>query len=125
MSENLLPFETAKSEQEEKKVISGLKKIEIYVRPEQVNDIILAMEKLELEATVNNSQGFGKSKQRLSSGKSGGLSRLMPSERKTIVTIADSVVIEDLVREIKRINEKVEKKIGVMSIQPVDALMHL
>ena len=125
MSDNLLPFETAKSEQEEKKVISGLKKIEIYVSPEQVDDIILAMEKLELEATVNNSQGFGKSKQRLSSGKSGSLSRLMPSERKTIVTIADSLVIEDLVREIKRINDKVEKKIGVMSIQPVDALMHL
>ncbi len=125
MSENLLPFEIAKSEQKEKKVIAGLKKIEIYVSPEQVNDIILAMEKLELEATVTNSQGFGKSKQRLSAGKSGGLSRLMPSERKTIVTIADSLVIEDLVREIKNINDKVEKKIGVMSIQPVDALMHL
>ncbi len=125
MSKYELPFEIVESERQENKVSAGLKKIEIYVRPDQVNNVILALEELKLEATVYNSQGFGKSKQVLSAGKSGGQSRIMPSDRKTIMTIAESSVIEDLVVKLKHLNDKSENKIGVISIQPVDALVHL
>ena len=125
MSKYELPFEIVESERQENKVSAGLKKIEIYVRPDQVNNVILALEDLKLEATVYNSQGFGKSKQVLSAGKSGGQSRIMPSDRKTIMTIAESSVIEDLVVKLKHLNDKSESKIGVISIQPVDALVHL
>lgn len=125
MSKYELPFEIVESERPENKVSAGLKKIEIYVRPDQVNNVILALEELKLEATVYNSQGFGKSKQVLSAGKSGGQSRIMPSDRKTIMTIAESSVIEDLMVKLKHLNDKSENKIGVISIQPVDALVHL
>jgi nitrogen regulatory protein PII len=125
MSKYELPFEIVESERQENKVSAGLKKIEIYVRPDQVNNVILALEELKLEATVYNSQGFGKSKQVLSAGKSGGQSRIMPSDRKTIMTIAESSVIEDLVVKLKHLNDNSESKIGVISIQPVDALVHL
>lgn len=125
MSKYELPFEIVESERQENKVSAGLKKIEIYVRPDQVNNVINALEELKLEATVYNSQGFGKSKQVLSAGKSGGQSRIMPSDRKTIMTIAESSVIEDLVVKLKHLNDKSESKIGVISIQPVDALVHL
>lgn len=61
----------------------------------------------------------------LRAGKSGGQNRIIPSERKTIMTIAESSVIAKLVEEIKHLNDKKERKIGVLSIQPVDALIHL
>ncbi|HKU83179.1 MAG TPA: hypothetical protein VJP58_03980 [Candidatus Nitrosocosmicus sp.] len=125
MKDNLLPFEIVKSEDKDKKILAGLKKIEIYVSPSQVNDVILALEELKLEATLYNSQGFGQSKQLLRAGKSGGQNRILPSERRTIVTIAESSEIEDLVEKIRHINDKNDKKIGILSIQPVDALVHL
>ena len=125
MKDNLLPFEIVKSEDKDKKILAGLKKIEIYVSPSQVNDVILALEELKLEATLYNSQGFGQSKQLLRAGKSGGQNRILPSDRRTIVTIAESSEIEDLVEKIRHINDKNDKKIGILSIQPVDALVHL
>ena len=125
MQNNSLPFEIVKSEDKDKKILSGLKKIEIYVSPSQVNDVILALEELKLEATLYNSQGFGQSKQLLRAGKSGGQNRILPSDRRTIVTIAESSEIEDLVEKIRHINDKNDKKIGILSIQPVDALVHL
>ena len=125
MSKYVLPFEIVESEKQENKVSAGLKKIEIYVRPDQVNNVIIALEELNLEATVYSSQGFGKSKQVLRAGKSGGQDRIMPSDRKTIMTIAESSIIEDLVVKLKHLNDKSESKIGVISIQPVDALVHL
>jgi nitrogen regulatory protein PII len=127
MNKSILPFEIVESNQkEEKKVIAaGLKKVEIYVSPGQVNDVIAELEKLNLESTLYDSQGFGKSKQTIRAGKAGMQSTMIPSNRKTIVTIAESSVLEDLVKKINHINDKSEKKIGVISIQPVDALVHL
>ena len=125
MNENTLPFEISKSEGNEIKVLSGLKKIEIYVSPGQVNDVILVLYELKLEATLYNSQGLGKSKQTLRAGKSGGQNRIIPSDRKTVVTIAEASVLEDLVEKIKHLNDKSDRKIGVLSIQPVGALVHL
>lgn len=121
-----LPFELVESEKNVKnQVTAGLKKIEIFVSPEKVEEIISEIESLQLEATVYDSRGYGQSKQRIRSGKAGGQTAVISTSRKTIVTIAESDVLGELLEKLKHLNDKSEKKIGVISIQPVDALVHL
>lgn len=121
-----LPFELVESEKNVKnQVTAGLKKIEIFVSPEKVEEIISEIESLQLEATVYDSRGYGQSKQRIRSGKAGGQTAVISTSRKTIVTIAESDVLGELIEKLKHLNDKSEKKIGVISIQPVDALVHL
>jgi nitrogen regulatory protein PII len=121
-----LPFEIVKSKDTEKnKISAGLKKIEIFASPEQVDEIISEIESLNLEATLYDSHGYGQSKQKIRSGKAGGLTATISTNRKTIVIIAESDILEDLVKKLKHINDKSQKKIGVISIQPVDTLVHL
>ncbi len=127
MSEKFgLPFEIVESKKTDRnKISAGLKKVEIFVSPEQVNEIISEIEDLQLEATLYDSHGYGKSKQKIRSGKAGGQTATISSNRKTIVTIAESDILEDLIKKLKHINDKSEKKIGIISIQSVDALVHL
>ena len=121
-----LPFEIVKSKDIEKnKISAGLKKIEIFASPEQVDEIISEIESLNLEATLYDSHGYGQSKQKIRSGKAGGQTATISTNRKTIVIIAESDILEDLVKKLKHINDKSQKKIGVISIQPVDTLVHL
>ena len=120
------PFEIVKSKDTEKnKISAGLKKIEIFASPEQVDEIISEIESLNLEATLYDSHGYGQSKQKIRSGKAGGQTATISTNRKTIVIIAESDILEDLVKKLKHINDKSQKKIGVISIQPVDTLVHL
>ena len=122
----VLPFEIEKSEKTgENKIKAGLKKIEIFASPEQVDEIISGIESLNLEATLYDSRGYGQSKQKIRSGKAGGQTATISSNRKTIVTIAQSDILEELVQKLKHVNDKSGKKIGVISIQPVDTLLHL
>ncbi|HEU4483637.1 MAG TPA: hypothetical protein VFR65_11360 [Nitrososphaeraceae archaeon] len=119
-------FEIVKSKDTEKnKISAGLKKIEIFASPEQVDEIISEIESLNLEATLYDSHGYGQSKQKIRSGKAGGQTATISTNRKTIVIIAESDILEDLVKKLKHINDKSQKKIGVISIQPVDTLVHL
>ena len=121
-----LPFEIVKSKDTEKnKISAGLKKIEIFASPEQVDEIISEIESLNLETTWYDSHGYGQSKQKIRSGKAGGQTATISTNRKTIVIIAESDILEDLVKKLKHINDKSQKKIGVISIQPVDTLVHL
>ena len=121
-----LPFELVEPDKNVKnQVTAGLKKIEIFVSPEKVEEIISEIESLHLEATVFDSHGYGQSKQRIRSGKAGGQTAVISTSRKTIVTIAESDVLGELIEKLKHLNDKSEKKIGVISIQPVDALVHL
>jgi nitrogen regulatory protein PII len=121
-----LPFEIVESKKTDKnKISAGLKKVEIFVSPEQVDEVISEIEDLKLEATLYDSHGYGQSKQKIRSGKAGGQTAVVSSNRKTIVTIAESDILEDLIKKLKHINDKSEKKIGVISIQSVDALVHL
>ena len=121
-----LPFEIVESDKKVKnQVTAGLKKIEIFVSPEKVDEIITEIESLQLEATVYDSHGYGKSKQRIRSGKAGGQTAIVSTTRKTIVTIAESDVLQELIEKLKHVNDSSDKKIGVISIQPVDALVHM
>jgi nitrogen regulatory protein PII len=119
-------FEIVKSKDTEKnKISAGLKKIEIFASPEQVDEIISEIESLNLEATLYDSHGYGQSKQKIRAGKAGGQTATISTNRKTIVIIAESDILEDLVKKLKHINDKSQKKIGVISIQSVDTLVHL
>ncbi|MDR4511449.1 MAG: hypothetical protein MRJ93_07065 [Nitrososphaeraceae archaeon] len=121
-----LPFEIVESDKNVKnQVTAGLKKIEIFVSPEKVDEIITEIESLQLEATVYDSHGYGKSKQRIRSGKAGGQTAIVSTTRKTIVTIAESDILQELIEKLKHVNDSSDKKIGVISIQPVDALVHM
>ena len=122
----LTSFEIVKSKDTEKnKISAGLKKIEIFASPEQVDEIISEIESLNLEATLYDSHGYGQSKQKIRAGKAGGQTATISTNRKTIVIIAESDILEDLVKKLKHVNDKSQKKIGVISIQPVDTLVHL
>ena len=123
---SLPSFEIVKSKDTEKnKISAGLKKIEIFASPEQVDEIISEIESLNLEATLYDSHGYGQSKQKIRAGKAGGQTATISTNRKTIVIIAESDILEDLVKKLKHVNDKSQKKIGVISIQPVDTLVHL
>lgn len=82
------PFEIVESKKSDKnKISAGLKKVEIFVSPEQVDEVISEVEDLKLEATLYDSHGYGQSKQKIRSGKAGGQSAVVSSNRKTIVTM--------------------------------------
>ena len=96
-----LPFEIVKSKDTEKnKISAGLKKIEIFASLEHVDEIISEIESLNLEATLYDSHGYGQSKQKIRSGKAGGQTATISTNRKTIVIIAESDSLEDLVKKI-------------------------
>src|SRR5688572_2480380 len=98
-------FEIVKSKDTEKnKISAGLKKIEIFASPEQVDEIISEIESLNLEATLYDSHGYGQSKQKIRAGKAGGQTATISTNRKTIVIIAESDILEDLVKKLKHIN---------------------
>ena len=46
----------------DRKVLSGLKRIELSISREQVNDILQIFDELKLEATLYNLHGLGKSR---------------------------------------------------------------
>ena len=97
-----LPFEIVESKKMDKNRSSaGLKKVEIFVSPEQVTEVISEIEDLKLEATLYDSHGYGQSKQKIKIGKAGGQTALVSSNRKTIVTIAESDILEDLIKKSK------------------------
>ena len=78
-----LPFEIVKSKDTEKnKISAGLKKIEIFASPEQVDEIISEIESLNLEATLYDSHGYGQSKQKIRSGKGGGQTATISTNRR-------------------------------------------
>ena len=54
------------------KFLQGLKKVEIFVSPEQVDEVISEVEDLKLEVTLYDSHDYGQSKQKIRSGKAGG-----------------------------------------------------
>ena len=72
-----------------------------------------------------DSKGYGQCKQKIRSGKAGGQTATISTNRKTIVIIAESDILEDIDKKLKQINEKSQKKIGVISIQPVDTLVRV
>ena len=83
-----LSFEIVESKKSDKnKISAGLKKVEIFVSPAQVDEVISEVEDLKLEATLYDSHGYGQSKQKIRSGKAGGQSAVVSSNRKTIFTM--------------------------------------
>ncbi len=85
----------------DRKVLSGLKRIELSISREQVNDVLQIFDELKLEATLYNLHGLGKSRKILRVRKSCDQSQTKASDRKTIITIAYAELLENLVKKIK------------------------
>ena len=77
----------------------------MYICPEQANDVLQIFDELKLEATLYNLHGLGKSRQIVRARKSCNQSQTKPSDRMTIITIADAEVLENLVKRIKGYND--------------------
>ncbi|MGD1834292.1 MAG: P-II family nitrogen regulator [Nitrososphaeraceae archaeon] len=121
-----LPFEIVESEQDTgKKIKAGLKRLEIFATQAQVDAVVTELRKAGLEATVYDARGYGKDQQMIKAGKSGGQTVLTYSTRRTIVTILDSNKLEEVMSILNHMNDGHEKKVGVIAIQSVDALIHL
>lgn len=120
-----LPFEIAPNEKSENIISSGLKRVEIFVRPHRVDYIIKSIKELGFEATVYDSKGYGEAKDQLRSGRGGKLVDLTYSTRSTIVSIVDSEKLQDLLNAIKKVSESKGEHVGVIGISPMDALVHL
>ena len=73
----------------------------MYRSPEQANEVLQIFDELKLEATLYNLHGLGKSRQIVRARKSCDQSQTKASNRKTIITIADAEVLENLVKKIK------------------------
>lgn len=78
----------------------------MYLSPEQVNDMLQISDELKLEATLYNLHGLGKSRQIVRTRKSCDQSQSKASDRKIIITIADTEVLENFVKKIKGFNDK-------------------
>ncbi len=78
----------------------------MYLSPEQVNDMLQISDELKLEATLYNLHGLGKSRQIVRARKSCDQSQTKASDRKIIITIADTEVLENFVKKIKGFNDK-------------------
>ena len=121
-----LPFEIVKTEPDsEKKVKAGLKRLEIFATQGQTDEIVSELRKIECEATVYDARGYGKDQQMIKAGKSGGQTVLTYTTRRTIVTILNSDKLEQVMNILSHMNDGHEKKVGVIAIQSVDALVHL
>lgn len=120
-----LPFEIAQGDKKENVISSGLKRVEIFVRPHRVDYIIKAIKDLGFEATVYDSKGFGEAKDQLRAGRGGKLVDLTYSSRSTIISIVNSDKLHDLLDVIKKVSESKGEHVGVIGISPMDALIHL
>lgn len=78
----------------------------MYVSPEQANDVLQIFDELKLKATLYNLHGLGKLRQIVRARKSCDQSQTNASDRKTIITIADVDMLENLVKKIKGFNDE-------------------
>ncbi len=120
-----LPFEIVNDDKKNNVISSGLKRVEIFVRPHRVDYIIKSIKDMGFEATVYESKGFGEAKDQLRSGRGGKLVDLTYSTRSTIVSIVNSDKLQDLLNVIKKASEDKGEHVGVIGISPMDALIHL
>ncbi|HJU58593.1 MAG TPA: P-II family nitrogen regulator [Nitrososphaeraceae archaeon] len=107
-----------------RKIMSGLKRVEVFLKPTKVDSVIQSIKKMDFETTLYDSKGFGKEKQKVRAGRGAQVVKLGCSTRSTIVTIVDSSKLSELLDTIKKANKGYDN-IGVIAISPMDALLHM
>ena len=95
-----------------------------FFKPNKVDSVIQSIKNVGFEATIYDSKGFGKEKQKVRAGRGAQVVELGYSTRLTIVTIVDSSKLSELLDAIKKANKGYDN-IGVIAISPMDALLHM
>jgi nitrogen regulatory protein PII len=125
-----LPFEVTKDEakqlkQEERKSEEGGKKrIEVFVNPEKAVVVLSALKKMNLEATLYDSKGYGKERQLISGGGRGTTSIELPSTRHTVMTIIDSDRLKEVIAAIKATTTK-SRPGGIIAVSSIENLVNM
>src|SRR5919197_1669016 len=120
--ENLTsPFEVVYSERPSEKS-KNMKRLAFILKPQNLDDTILLLKEMGLEATIYDVKGAGKDKERFSSGRGSGTSDLGYTTRKIVATVVNSDHVNQIV-------ERMKKALGgdkaVVMISTVDDLVML
>jgi nitrogen regulatory protein PII len=117
-----LPFEVAYSERPSEKS-KNMKRLAFIVKPENLDDIILSLREMGLEATIYDVKGVGKEdRERVSSGRGSGTSDLGYATRKVVATVVSSDHINEIVERMKK---ALNGDKAVVMISTVDDLVML
>jgi nitrogen regulatory protein PII len=123
---SILPFEVARNQEREAKreTEGGKKRVEVFVSPEKAVLVLSVIKKMNLEATLYDSRGYGKERQMISGGGRGTGKVELPSTRHTVMTIIDSHRLKDLITAIKATTSK-DRPGGVIAVSPIDDLVNM
>ena len=125
-----LPFEVTKDEGKQLKQKDrtreddGKKRIEVFVNPEKAVVVLSALKKMNLEATLYDSKGYGKERQLVSGGGRGTTSIELPSTRHTVMTIIDSDRLKEVIAAIKATTTK-SRPGGIIAVSSIEDLVHM
>jgi nitrogen regulatory protein PII len=127
-----LPFEVTRErppfeekEAQKREPVEGKKRVEVFVNPEKAVLVLAAIKKMNLEATLYDSRGYGKERQMITGGGRGGTSKIeLPSTRHTVMTIVDSHRLKDVISAIKATSSK-DRPGGVIAVSPIEDLVNM
>lgn len=115
-----LPYELTYSE----KPSTGsknMKRLAVLVKPQNVNDIIISLKEMGLEATIYDVRGVGKEKgEKIASGRGSGTSEQAYATRKVVATV---VKAGDANQVVERMKKALGGEKAVVMISPVDDLV--
>ena len=110
-------------EAQEREHLGGKKRVEVFVNPEKAALVLSAIKKLNLEATLYDSRGYGKERQIITGGVRGASKVELPSTRHTVMTIVDSHRLKDVIAAIKATSK--EKPGGVIAVSHIEDLVNM
>jgi len=119
-----LPFEVTRDRDEKPEPEKGKKRVEVFVNPEKAVLVLSAIKKMNLEATLYDSRGYGKERQMITGGGRGTGRIELPSTRHTVMTIVDSHRLKDVITAIRATTSK-ERPGGVIAVSPIEDLVNM
>jgi nitrogen regulatory protein PII len=123
-----LPFEVTRDEgkatAQQRQTQIGKKRIEVFVSPDKAVMVLSAIKKLNLEATVYDSKGYGMERHFVTAGGRGTGRIELPSTRHTVVTIIDSHRLKEVVAAIKATTDK-HSPGGIIAISHIEDLVKM
>ena len=128
-SSSSLPYEIINKEKEVKntadKKYTLMKRVEAFIATEKTDNVLSAIEALNLQATFYESKGMGKGeKYRLSYGRGAGTTKMSYSQRNTVVTIVEENKVAAVVAAIRREAAKSDKTSGgIIVISSVEEVL--
>ncbi len=111
--------------EEEHPLMSRKKRIEAIISSEKLDAVLTAIGSLKLAATYYDSKGKGKGQRyTISYGRGVGSSKMAYSDRKTLVTIVDEHMVEDVITAIRSAAaESGSSSAGIIVISSVDDIL--